>query len=188
MITLREIIRSLYGAYRLARIDPSGLDFFETTVAGFWRSFFAAVIIAPFYLVLLMIRYADLSNQTPTFRFFAIETVAYVIAWLAFPVIMWKVAQAFDRSRHFLRFMVAYNWAAVLQNALYLPIVTLGTAGLLAAPTANALALLAVSLIVVYTWFITRTALDLGGGQAAGIVGLDFLISVFINAVAESRL
>ena len=188
MITLREVIQSLYGAYRLARIDPSGLDFFETTQAGFWRSFFAAVIVAPFYLILLMIRYSALQDQVSAVRFYAIETITYVIAWLFFPVVVWTVIQAFDRGQHFIRYIVAYNWAAVLQNALYLPIVILGTAGLLSPMAANVLALFALSLIVVYTWFITRTALDVAMGQAAGIVGMDFFISIVINAIAESRL
>ena len=43
MISLREVITALYGAYRLARFDPGGLGFYEVTVQGFWRSFFAAV-------------------------------------------------------------------------------------------------------------------------------------------------
>ncbi|MEE9317791.1 MAG: hypothetical protein V3U48_05825, partial [Rhodospirillales bacterium] len=115
-------------------------------------------------------------------------TIAYVIAWVAFPVIMATVTKAIDRERHFIRFIVAYNWAGVLHNALYLPIVIFGMAGLLAQAGANTLALLAISLIIIYTWFITRTALDVTGAQAAGIVGLDFLISIFINAVANGMI
>ncbi len=188
MISLNEVVRSLYGAYRLARLDALGLDFFNPTVAGFWRSFFAAVLVSPLYIVLVLIRYGDLWERVPLFRFLAIETIAYVIAWVAFPVIMATVTKSIDRERHFIRFIVAYNWAGVLQNALYLPIVIFGSAGLLAATGANTLALLAISLIIVYTWFITRTALDVTGAQAAGIVGLDFLISIFINAVANGMI
>lgn len=188
MISLDEVIRSLYGAYRLARLDASGLTFFNATVTGFWRSFFAAVLVAPLYIVLVMIRYGVSGEQVPLFRFLAIETIAYVIAWVAFPVIMATVTKTIGRERHFIRFIVAYNWAGVLQNALYLPIIIFGSVGLLSEAGANTLALLAISLIMVYTWFITRTALDVTGAQAAGIVGLDFMISIFINAVANGMI
>ena len=56
MVTSREVVAALYGAYRLARFDPSGLALFDATIAGFSRSFFAAVLVAPVYLVLLLIR------------------------------------------------------------------------------------------------------------------------------------
>lgn len=188
MVTSREVVTALYGAYRLARFDPSGLDFFDATIAGFWRSFFAAVLVAPVYLLLLLIRYAQLAEQISPFRFFAIEVIAYVIAWVAFPLIMASLARTLGRDAFFIRYIVAYNWGAVLQNALYLPIAMLATGGLLAGPSANALGFLALSLILVYVWFITRTALEVAGGIAAAIVGLDFLLSIFINGYAEGML
>ena len=60
----------------------------------------------------------------------------------------------------------------------------LATAGLLANDSANFLGLLALGLIMYYAWFITRTALGIQAGMAAGIVGLDFLLSILINTVA----
>ena len=43
-----SVIRSIYGAWRLALLDPSGLNWFDVSIEGFWRSFFAAAIVAPF--------------------------------------------------------------------------------------------------------------------------------------------
>lgn len=188
MVSSKEVVAALYGAYRLARFDPSGLDFFDATIAGFWRSFFAAVLVAPVYLVLLLIRYGQLVDPITPFRFFAIEVIAYVIAWVAFPVIMVSLARTLGRDAFFIRYIVAYNWGAVLQNGLYLPIAILATGGLLSEPSANALGLLALSMIIIYAWFITRTALEIAGGIAAGIVGLDFLLSILINGYAEGML
>lgn len=185
MVTAREVVTALYGAYRLARFDPSGLAFFDATIAGFWRSFFAAALVFPVYLLLLLIRYAQLVDTVSPFRFFAVEVIAYVIAWLAFPVIMASLARTIDREAFFIRYIVAYNWGAVLQNSLYLPIAILATSGLLAGSSANVLGLLALCLIIIYVWFITRTALEVAGGMAAGIVGMDFLLSILINGFAE---
>jgi len=185
MVSSKEIFAALYGAYRLAHFDDQGMRYFDTTIPGFWRSFFAAVLVAPLYLVLLLVRYPTLVNEVPLGRFVAIELIAYVIAWVAFPLIMVSVAKAIDREDNFIRYIVAYNWAAVLQNGLYLPIAIMASSGVLPEAAATTLGLLALLAIVIYTWFITRTALDIQSGMAAGIVGLDFLLSVIINAIAD---
>ena len=118
----------------------------------------------------------------------AIEAIAYVIAWVAFPVAMLTVAQMLDREKRFIHFIVAYNWAAVLQNALYLPILMMGMTGVLTVNTANGLGILALFLILGYTWFIAKTALEVTSAAAAGIVALDFGLSIFISSVAVSML
>ncbi len=188
MLTAREAVNSLYGAYRLARFDAGGMAFFETSVGGFWRSFSAALIIAPPYALLLIMRFQGGTEEAGGFRFAFVEAIAYVIAWVAFPLVMVSLARLFERQGNYLRYIVAYNWAAVLQNGLYLPLALLAVAGAIAPGPSAALAVIVLSLILVYTWFITRTALDLSAAAAAGIVALDLVLSLFIDAVAGNML
>jgi len=185
MVTAKEAVSALYGAFRLARLDPSGLDFFDNSVRGFWNSFFAAVLVLPFYLVLTAMRHSVLETAVPFGRFFAIEMIAYVIAWVAFPLVMASLTRTLEREDRYIRYIVAYNWAAVWQNALYMPVAMLSVGGVLAPAGANALGFLALALIVIYVWFVTRTALKVTAGMAAGIVGIDFLLSILINSVAS---
>ena len=138
MITVRETSVAIFGAWRLAHFDAGGLRFFENTVEAFWRSFFAAVIVLPFYAMLLQLRYETGAVGAGVARFAAVEMIAYVIAWLAFPLAMASVAAILDREERYLGYIVAYNWAAVLQNALYLPIAMIGVAGGMGAGSANA--------------------------------------------------
>ena len=188
MISLREVITALYGAYRLARFDPGGLGFFDVTVQGFWRSFFAAVLVAPLYLILLLIRYSNLPNPLSLFRFITLEAIAYVIAWVAFPLVMDRLVRVVDRDNCYIRYIVPYNWISVIQNAVYLPIVILGTIGALAPETSSGLAFVTLVWVLVYTWFVTRTAIDVPGHVAGGLVTVDLLLSVLINAIADSML
>ena len=51
-----EVQLAVGGALRLARGDPRGLGFFDTSIDGFWRSFRAAAICYPFFLMLLASR------------------------------------------------------------------------------------------------------------------------------------
>ncbi len=188
MLSAREAVSALYGAYRLARFDARGMTYFETSIEGFWRSFYAAVIVAPFYATLLFMRHAAGETTAGGFRFASIEAIAYVIAWVAFPLVMVSVARVLNREERYLGYIVAYNWAAVLQNGLYLPLGMLGVTGAVPAETARVLGLIALSLILVYAWFIARVALNVGAGAAAALVALDLVLSVFINAVASAML
>lgn len=188
MVPAAEVVGSLYGAWRLARADTGGLNYFNDSTDGFWRSFFAAVIVLPFYFVLLMVRHATELGDVSSGRYYAVELIAYVIAWVAFPLVMVSFAKMLDRDRFYVRFIIAYNWAAVLQNAVYLPITILAQAGLLSDAVANTAGLVVIGLIVIYVWFIARTALEIEAGKAASIVGLDFLLSILIHSFAEGML
>ena len=42
----------------------------------------------------------------------------------------------------------------------------------------------AMAAVLVYQWFIARTALAVAGGAAAMIVGLDLVIGILLSAVA----
>jgi len=188
MIPAAEVARSLYGAYRLARFDPRGGDFFNKTEDGFWRSFFAAVIVAPIYGVFLLARYATGDVSAPAFRFITIEIIAYVISWILYPVLMATVARYLDRENRYMEYIIAYNWAGVLQNALFLPIAMLQMTGGPAAEATKLLSLIALGYILAYVWFISRTVLHIPALTAAGLVILDMMLSVLLNAVTDSML
>ncbi len=184
MITAREATFALYGAYRLARVDPGGLGYFDATVAGFWRSFYAALLIAPAYVILLALDLGDRPVAAGPLRLVLVEGIAYVISWTAFPLAMVYVAQRLDRSQHYIRYIVAQNWANVLEIALFLPVAAIaaGSAAVAVLP------LLAWIAVLVYEWYIARTALEITGGQAAAVVAFNFFLGLFITYISSSML
>jgi hypothetical protein len=183
-----EFTRALYGAYRLAILDSSGMDYFRNTRGAFWRSFNAALIIAPFYAGLLLMRYTMGEVSTSAFRFISIEVISYIIAWVAFPVVVDLLITAIGRREKYIRFIIAYNWGAVLQNLLYLPLAMLSVNGVLPPSSAGFLGLIILVIFMVYIWFVTKVALDIPSGQASSIVAIDFTLSLLINGYAEKLL
>ena len=112
-----EVQLAVGGALRLALGDRRGLGFFDASLDGFWRSFRAAAICYPMYLFLLATRVTSAQWAAagwPTVLF--VETIAYVIAWVAFPLLMLHIAHWLGRDHRFLAFMVAYNWSQVPQT------------------------------------------------------------------------
>jgi hypothetical protein len=187
MITGPELSRSLYGAWRLARLDKGGLTFFENSVPALWRSFWAMVIVFPAFMVLILLRTPDgmvaVAPLTATF----INSTAYVIGWFAFPLVMFRVCSLIGREDQYCLYIAAYNWAALLQIVLMLGLAMLSATGLLPPGIAAMLTILAVGAILFYQGFIARTALDIKKSSAAGIVLLDFFLGLTIE-IWTSRL
>lgn len=188
MPSTREIIFALYGAYRLARLDKGGVAYFDISVPGFWKSFFAAVIVAPFYGLLLYQRYAAGLEGSQPLRYVAVEAIAYVILWVAFPLVMASMARILDRERQYMGYIIVYNWAQILENAVHLPLTYLGATEIAPTDMVNALQLIVLTVLLAYTGFITVTVLEVTVMTAVGVVFLDFVMSVFINAIAFSMI
>lgn len=189
MIPLGEAVRSLYGAWRLAHMDETGVEHFNATPTGFWRSFWAAGLVLPLYLLLLAVRLATgHTGEAETPRFLAVELLAYAHGWLLFPVVMLTVARVFGRQAFYIRYIVAYNWAGALQNGIYIPLLILGVSGLVPPQVVTALGLGLLSILMAYTWFVTRVALVVPAGTAAAITALDFTLGVIVTVSANSLL
>jgi hypothetical protein len=183
--SLREVVSSVYGAWRLARFDPQGMVFFDTTLGGFWRSFFAAVIVAPAYVVVVL-SVGDSERHADPLRYGLAESIGYVLSWVVFPLVMeWLSRQLGCRARY-LSYITAYNWAAVIEHLLLLPVLMITSHGVLPDAVGHILWLLTLAFVLAYAWFVTRTALAVTAATAAAIVGLDIALSYAISSVTVS--
>lgn len=180
-----EIINSLYGAIRLAAGKKDGLDYFNFSKKGFWQSFTAAIIIAPLFILLLSVKYKVSDNDINVIRFAFIYSIAYVIGWVAFPLIINYIIVMIGRGQKFIHYIVVYNWASVPQNIFYLPFAISVEAQILQGTTANATGLFLLSLVFLYTYFITKVALKISSGIAAGIVVFDLILNIIISAITQ---
>ena len=188
MISGQYVTNALYGAYRLARADTNGLSYFDNSAAGFWRSFFAAVLIAPLFLILLIIRFSVDDIGASAIRFYTFEAIAYVIGWVLFPLVVFYLVETLGKQERYVGFIIAYNWAAVLQNGFYLPFAILFQLGLIPGEAAGLLNLLLLGLVLAYTWFVAKSALDISGAVAGGIIILDVGLWVALTVITESFL
>lgn len=176
-----EISYGLYGAWRLARLDPAGMGFFDQSIEGFWKSFFAAVLVAPAHILIFLLQLAELKVSAGPLHIVAVESLIYVISWLAFPFVVFYLAQTLGRAREYRGFVVAYNWAQVIQLLLVLPVSLVVAGGWLPDPIAYLLYIGMLAAVLGYEWFIARTALTLSGSGAAGVVALAFVLAATAN-------
>lgn len=181
MITMDEIASGITGAYRLARRDPAGLVWFDATPRGFWLSFWAAVVVAPAFLLLDLITGGF--GEHFGLRQALVQFIAYIIDWVAFPVIMIVVADSLDKWPNYIRFIVAYNWSAVLQMAVLLPVAMLAV--LAPNHATMMLAQVVTIILLVYRAYIAHAALGVGFATAGGVVLLDVLLAGVLKAISD---
>ena len=175
----------LSGAVRLVKLDSQGFDYFGDTAADFWRSFLAAALVAPLFLLYLVIRYAETDTDGSFPVYIAAQVLAYVIAWLAFPLVMLHLAPVLQREDKVIRYLVAYNWLSAIQNGVYLPVVMLGITGTFAQGLSNFLAMVALMWVLGLTLFVTHKALEVPLGTAGGVVVMDLLLGVLIEVLTS---
>lgn len=181
MITPGEISRSIFGAWLLARFNPGGLNFFENTVEGFWRSFWAAAIVLPAYAILLTLRESGATIGVGAGTAFFVHGIAYVIGWVAFPLAMFYAVQMFNRGQWYCRYIAAYNWGNVVQVALMLIISLAAASGILSSTIGTMATIATILFILAYKGFIAHVALQTTIPGAAAVVFLDFCLSLMLE-------
>jgi len=181
-----EVQLALTGAFRLARGDRGGLFCFDRSLEGFWRSFRAAVICYPLSLLLLTMRInVGEWQRSGGWRVVAIETISYVIGWVAFPLIMLSVTRWIGRATRYFDFIVPYNWCQLPEMALVVLIGTAIESGFIR-PQAGAVVVMLLIWIAypVYEWYIARVALGATIAEAIFIVLVDISLARVIARVA----
>ena len=183
MIVAGEIIGGVYGAWRLARRDPAGLIWFDDSPSGFWHSFWGPALMLPGFLVLQAI---DGAFESEIMLPLVVNLIAYVIGCVAYPLAVAHIADGLHRSQTYCRFIVAYNWSAVIQMAVLLPVALLVDAF----PGHNLAVLnMAVTLVLlVYQAYVAHVALAVSPGTAGLLVLLDVLIGALVQMSADRLL
>ena len=182
MISFAELKRSIFGAWLMARFDQNGLLFFENSVGAFWRSYWAALLAAPAYVTLVIIRAQDSTHAVGPLSAITIQTSSYIIGWFAMPFVMLYVCRIINKEDQFLKYFIAYNWATLLQVTLIFVIAILAKFGVFPSVLSGILTFIAIMAILVYQGFIARIALIIPSAGAFGVVALDLLISLLVES------
>lgn len=188
--TAGEVTAGLYGAVRLLRGDRTGLQYFRSDATGFYQSFFAALLILPPFALLLALEYGEIyaPEGVGVIPYWITMMSAYAMGWCAYPILMNTVCDLIQRKERFITFVIAYNWAGVLQNGVYLGLELARASGLLPGDAAAFLALIVLGGVLVFAWYIAVVALDVTGPQAIGLVVMDLLLSMVIHGTARAIL
>ncbi len=178
-----EIARALFGAFLLVRRDPRGMGFFNITLEGFWRSFFAAVLVAPMFAIIMALHRPEQAAEATVAWQILAQTIRYAIDWAAYPVIVAVIARLMNLSHLYVGYIVAYNWAKVLINAAFLVLAVMAAPDIVPEGLMNFLRFVTLIAVIYYLWFVTCTALQLAWYVGAGLVAIEFIASFLVGSM-----
>lgn len=187
----QEIFQSIYGAWRIARFDPNAMRYFNLTLQGFWRSFFAAVLLAPFFLITNMVNESGAGAEhitQSTGGYIIFWLFVWFLAWAVFPIVMIPVSGLLNLSSAFIPFIIAWNWASVLMNLLLFPLSILYGMGMFSQNAAALLLMFARISVFFYGYLVVRASLQSNKTAAIGIVVLEMLLGLLILGGANQLL
>lgn len=182
MVSIKEITSSLYGAYRLARLDPDALQYFNISASGFYRSFAAVFLALPFFLIENAIDYKKFETATSFTPFLIVLGIALAVSWMCYLIAAGFFARLLDFFQHFTVFVIVYNWSQLGIIIIWLPLSVLST-GLLDVGLSSIISLLFIAATYVYLWRILRITLGVSGVLAVGFAFLEFMIAILTQVL-----
>lgn len=194
IVTAEEVNRSLRGTLDLLNRRAEGLQAFDMTERGFWRSFAAIWLTLPAYVVTLALERLRLGLLQPERALLDSVGLDFVVAlgqaasFIALPVAMIFVARALRLTDRYVSFVIVTNWITVTGVlVLSLPAILL-LAGW-ATPELAMLFSLAFAIVILrLQWFATKVTLGVSGAFALGIVALGIGLDVAISQVMEAAI
>jgi len=192
---LLEVTRSIHGAWRIARLDPDALAYFNVTADGFWRSFSALALVVPFYVGFLVLSHAHTSGLTPPSGpvlsvewFVTVKLTAFAASWLIFPVVMVAISRLLDLTQTYAQYIIVWNWSNVLEMVVILPAVMLFLSGALPGQSAAMILMAAQITMLFYGYLVARAGLRCKTATAISVVAFNFVLSLLFNGLAARLL
>lgn len=188
-ITTGEVVRSIYGAWRLFLRDGKGLAHFSTDPDAALRSFWCAPILLPLYWVIIVLNGAGPSDYgTSLFSFILIDMLAYTVGWVAWPVVMVYASAAMDREREYFRYLTVFNWSSAPLLALFALSAVIQKVDFIPREIGDLFMVAAVIWQFIFHAFIVRLTLKVSPLAIAAIVGGEFMLGQFIMGMREFAL
>lgn len=184
MSLIEEATRSVTGAWRIARLDPQAMRYFNLTIDGFWRSFLAPAVLAPFYVGVSMVAppsaVAAFMASDPV-SFLLVQLLFVVISMATLPLVMIPLSMVLGLTAGYVPFIIASNWSMIVVSVVMIPVALIVTTQVLGPDLGNLIFVMALISVLYYGYLVTRASLGCNVSTAIGIVVLDFLLGRLID-------
>lgn len=187
MAFARLVAGPLNGLMRVLRGDRTGLDWMGAGTRTGWIASFLVpgILLAPAYAWMTLRRFADVEIDPEIGPALAIETIGYVIGWTAFPVLSHAICERIGKPVAWFGYVVAYNWANVLQIAFYLPAALLGTFEGVPPLPLFFIGVISVTAAIAIHFRVARVVLGIDAVPALMLVAVDLAVGQIIARVVD---
>lgn len=195
-ITVEDATRGIFVAVRLFARDARAANLIDDSYHGVVKSFWSAALALPVFALILYLQTGIPSDHLSNFGVLVAEAgfasaisgtlVAYAVSWLAWPLVMDRVAPVIGCDRQYFRYIAAYNWMSAIWWLVILGYTMLRYTDVVTRDTANMFAFGVLTILWAYHWFVIRSTLAIGGGWAALLVAADFMLMSIIDQAGQA--
>ncbi|AWM87965.1 hypothetical protein [Microvirga sp. 17 mud 1-3] len=194
IVTADEVNRSFKGTLDLLNSRAEGLQAFDMSERGFWRSFAAIWLTLPAYIVSVAFERLRLGLLVPnhplldSFWIDAVVAFGQVASFVALPVAMIWGTRKLGLTHRYVPFVIVMNWVSVMTMLVMSVPVLLLILGWAPPPLASLFSLAFFIIVLRAQWFATKATLGLPGLPAFGIVAFGVLLNSLIQAAMRGIL
>lgn len=182
MIDRDQFWQAMNGCLMLMRGDVAGLERFDVSIEGFWRSFQAAIFAAPLYFLLLFLQPSP--SGLSGWSFLISGVLTFTIGWVFFPLLALGLSRFYGLTDRYVPLIVAVNWMALPQLLIFTAAIVLS---LILPAGIVTLFLLVITVAVLYIqWFVIKSALATTAMTAITFLFLDLVINQTLQTFIES--
>lgn len=191
MISGQEIARALQGGWLLFQTRRDGVQWFDRSIDGFWRSFGVVFLLLPLFVISafgekkLLLEETELTADIfPHFTYWSAQLTTFGLDWIVLPIVLALLARPLGISRGYVGFIVVRNWTSLLAAVPYVVSSLLYLLGIVPSGIMVLMSLVSLSMVLWFRFNIVRITLQTGIGLTLGIVVLDVILSLLITELA----
>jgi len=184
--TLSEVLKAFYGVWLIACRHPDGETNFDISVCGFWRSFFAGILVLPANILIITVGVFNLPEVNYNAYDAVRDLLIYSITWLMYPVLVINFSTLIGRREKVLNYLVPYNWASVPIGYLFAIVTLLGNSTNVISSISPFIISVVYGIALFLFFEIARQQLKISRWAAVGVVTFDFIFSVSLMSVLGS--
>ena len=181
-----SILDNLAGAWMVMNGHAAGLGRLDVSINGFWRSFAAIFLLAPYLVLGIMDQRRLRESSEPALAAtasdnIALQLVATGVDWVIFPLAFALLARSLGVADRYVPFIVARNWAAVIASAFFALATIAHLLGIASDAALPYLLIIMLGVTLRFSYLIVRTTLGVPVAVALPIVFLDILLSLVVQ-------
>ena len=184
MPSWNEIKSSIYGAWRIALLDPGALRHFNVSIEGFWQSFIAIpiafAITRPKYLLGGDADQGDEIERLSTDGDFIVTLIFGLIGWIVFVVVMVWITKLLNLTATYVQYIIVWNWGSVVSTAFMLPVSILAHLRDPADGMTYVLTIVFSFVLLYYSFRVARVGLGCAAAVAIGITAFELVLNLLI--------
>ncbi|WP_156176668.1 hypothetical protein [Kiloniella spongiae] len=173
----------LYMRFNSVQIAPTPVN-----EENFWKSFFAAVLCIPSTIYLTIAQPLETEPTIDLFALFLIDSLFYVISWIAYPIIMHLLLLLHKKEKQFGVFIIHYNWLQVWQLLAFTLLFFILQTDLLPDYLGAFLYLITLLYVLMAQAYMTKTTLETGWFSATAFVFFNLVLAQAILALNQDMM